>query len=102
MLDSKNCPPLIGQIQQLIRSRAEDAIINFSSSSAYTLPMVLGGIGVAIMPGFVIPEHPDIRKIPFETNSPISGGFEYGLAYHMGKLSNVQRSFIDVIKLYKG
>lgn len=98
MLDIKNCPPVMAQVQQFISSHAENILINYSSSTAYACPMILGGIGIAIMPGFVIPEHDGIRKIPFEIDRRIESGFEYGLAYHRDTLSHAQKTFIDVVR----
>jgi len=98
MLDTRNCPPLMAQVQQLISSQTENILINYSSSSGYTCPMVLGGVGIGVMPGFVIPELPGIRKVPFVLDDPLQDGFEYGLAYHQGTLSRAQRSFMRVVK----
>ncbi|MCD7867202.1 MAG: LysR family transcriptional regulator [Clostridiales bacterium] len=66
-LDTLLCPPEMGQVQMELRKNCVNAEFYRSTSSFYTLLMIRGNLGVAVMPDFVCPPSPDIVAVPFKT-----------------------------------
>lgn len=98
LLDAVHCPPEMDAIQAQLLRECRNVTLNFSGSSLYTVPMIEGGLGIAVMPNFVCPASDKIRLIPFETESDI----EYGIAWPSGDPSDKVRKFIHAARTAYG
>ena len=94
LLDSQNCPPEMDALQREIRRRCANALLSFSASSLYTAPMIEAGLGIAVMPDFVIPPSSGIVKRPFEDDIHV----EYGLIWHKNVRGTKIEQFIKAVK----
>lgn len=91
LIDTAHCPPEMDDIQKQLRRECRRVTLHFSGSSLYTIPMIEGGLGIAVMPNFVCPASDLIRLVPFETDVPI----EYGIAWHTSDHSDKTRRFVQ-------
>ena len=66
LLDHEHCPPSMDAVQIEIRKNAEKIKYYYSGSSLYSIPMIIGGLGLAIMPDFVCPKSDEIILRPFD------------------------------------
>ncbi len=81
--------------QALIGNRAE-TMVRFCATSEELSLLAETGFGMAIMPEMILPDNPDVRKIPIVDCAEISFGI-----YHKSNVSNeVARSFIDILIKY--
>lgn len=94
LLDSQNCPPEMDTLQREIRRRCANALLSFSASSLYTIPMIEAGLGIAVMPDFVIPPASGIVKRPFEDDTQV----EYGLIWHKAAHSPKIDGFVKAVR----
>ena len=94
LIDTAHCPPEMDELQKQLRRKCQRVTLHFSGSSLYTIPMIEGGLGIAVMPNFVCPASEHIRLIPFETDIPI----EYGIVWHTNDHSYKMRSFIQAAR----
>lgn len=94
LLDSQNCPPEMDALQREIRRRCPNALLSFSASSLYTIPMIEAGLGIAVMPDFVIPPSSGIAKRPFEDDIHV----QYGLIWHKKAHSPKIDGFVKAVK----
>ena len=92
LLDHEHCPQEMEDVQYDIRRSCNNIKYYYSGSSLYTIPMVVAGLGVAVMPDFVCPPSADILCVPF-TPSPKLG---YGLICRSNDKSKKVKAFIDV------
>lgn len=86
MLNDSSSPPAMSKVLRSIRELTPDIIIHYSDSAALTVPMVAAGIGIAIMPDYVITDKSSITAVPFEMSENIKFDIEYGLFYPEGEL----------------
>ncbi|MCD8015535.1 MAG: LysR family transcriptional regulator [Lachnospiraceae bacterium] len=68
LLDTLLCPPEMNQIQTEMRRTCLNSKFYRSTSSLYTMLMIRGGLGIAVMPDFVCPPASDIAVVPFQTD----------------------------------
>lgn len=94
LIDTAHCPPEMDSIQKHLRKECRRVTLHFSGSSVYTIPMIEGGLGIAVMPNFVCPASDHIRVIPFETDIPI----EYGIVWHTNDHSDKTYRFIQAAR----
>ena len=94
LLDHEHCPAAMEEVQYDIRRNGKDIKYFYSGSSLYTVPMIIGGLGLAIMPDFVCPKSNDIVLRPFD----FSANLEFGIIYRMNDMSEKVKSFVDITK----
>ena len=75
LLDHDHCPPEMNDIQLMIRRNGKDLRYYFSGSSLYTIPMIVAGLGIAVMPDSVCPPEKSIITVPVQ----IKYSVEYGM-----------------------
>ena len=92
-LDTPNCPPEMDAIQRDMRLKCYGATLYFSTSSLYTMPMIEAGLGVAVMPSFVVPENARVVKVPFETMT-----CSFGMMWHKTNRSEKVQAFIKAVQ----
>lgn len=94
LLDTEHCPPEMDAVQKEIRQGCPHATFYFSASSLCTVPMIEGGLGIAVMPNFVCPESAGVRIIPFDTSHTI----RYGITWHENEQSPKILKFVQTVK----
>ena len=94
LLDHEHCPPSMDAVQIEIRKNAEKIKYYYSGSSLYSIPMIIGGLGLAIMPDFVCPKSDEIILRPFELPAQL----EFGIICRNNDNSALARTFIDVAR----
>ena len=94
LLDHEHCPPSMDAVQIEIRKNAEKIKYYYSGSSLYSIPMIIGGLGLAIMPDFVCPKSDEIILRPFDLPAQL----EFGIICRNNDNSALVRSFIDVAR----
>ena len=94
LLDHEHCPPSMDAVQIEIRKNAEKIKYYYSGSSLYSIPMIIGGLGLAIMPDFVCPKSDEIILRPFDL--PVQ--LEFGIICRNNDNSALVRTFIDVAR----
>lgn len=94
LLDHEHCPPSMDAVQIEIRKNAEKIKYYYSGSSLYSIPMIIGGLGLAIMPDFVCPKSDEIILRPFD----LSAQLEFGIICRNNDNSALVRTFIDVAR----
>lgn len=92
LLDHEHCPPSMDAVQIEIRKNAEKIKYYYSGSSLYSIPMIIGGLGLAIMPDFVCPKSDEIILRPFDLPAQL----EFGIICRNNDNSALVRTFIDV------
>lgn len=78
LLDAGHCPPEMDRLQQRLRREHPNFTFCHSGSVRHSLPMIEGGLGVAIMPDFICPARSGVAAVPFAADQPI----EYGMAWN--------------------
>lgn len=94
LLDHEHCPPSMDAVQIEIRKSAEKIKYYYSGSSLYSIPMIIGGLGLAIMPDFVCPKSDEIILRPFDLPAQL----EFGIICRNNDNSALVRTFIDVAR----
>ena len=94
LLDHEHCPPSMDAVQIEIRKNAEKIRYYYSGSSLYSIPMIIGGLGLAIMPDFVCPKSDEIILRPFDLPAQL----EFGIICRNNDNSALVRTFIDVAR----
>ena len=94
LLDHEHCPPSMDAVQIEIRKNAEKIKYYYSGSSLYSIPMIIGGLGLAIMPDFVCPKSDEIILRPFDLPAQL----EFGIICRNNDNSAMVRTFIDVAR----
>ena len=94
LLDHEHCPPSMDAVQIEIRKNAEKIKYYYSGSSLYSIPMIIGGLGLAIMPDFVCPKSDEIILRPFDLPAQL----EFGIICRNNDNSALVRTFIDVAR----
>ena len=94
LLDHEHCPPSMDAVQIEIRKNAEKIKYYYSGSSLYSIPMIIGGLGLAIMPDFVCPKSDEIILRPFDLPAQL----EFGIICRNNDNSSLIRTFIDVAR----
>ncbi len=94
LLDHEHCPPSMDAVQIEIRKKAEKIKYYYSGSSLYSIPMIIGGLGLAIMPDFVCPKSDEIILRPFDLPAQL----EFGIICRNNDNSALVRTFIDVAR----
>ena len=94
LLDHEHCPPSMAAVQIEIRKNAEKIKYYYSGSSLYSIPMIIGGLGLAIMPDFVCPKSDEIILRPFDLPAQL----EFGIICRNNDNSALVRTFIDVAR----
>ena len=94
LLDHEHCPPSMDAVQIEIRKNAEKIKYYYSGSSLYSIPMIIGGLGLAIMPDFVCPKSDEIILRPFDLPAQL----EFGIICRNNDNSSLVRTFIDVAR----
>lgn len=97
-LDNPNCPAEMENIQRDIRMKCFGATLYYSTSSLYTIPMIEAGLGVAVMPEFVVPRGAKVVRIPFESGVRSS----HGIAWHKSGAGEKVLRFVRVAKACYG
>ena len=82
------------EVQLDIRRQGKDIKYFYSGSSLYTVPMIIGNLGLAIMPDFVCPKSNDIVLRPFDFPADL----EFGIIYRANDLSEKVKLFVDITK----
>ena len=94
LLDHEHCPPSMDAVQIEIRKNAEKIKYYYSGSSLYSIPMIIGGLGLAIMPDFVCPKSDEIILRPFDLPAQL----EFGIICRNNDNSALVRTFIEVAR----
>ena len=94
LMDHEHCPPSMDAVQIEIRKNAEKIKYYYSGSSLYSIPMIIGGLGLAIMPDFVCPKSDEIILRPFDLPAQL----EFGIICRNNDNSALVRTFIDVAR----
>lgn len=94
LLDHEHCPPSMDAVQIEIRKNAEKIKYYYSGSSLYSIPMIIGGLGLAIMPDYVCPKSDEIILRPFDLPAQL----EFGIICRNNDNSALVRTFIDVAR----
>ncbi len=94
LLDHEHCPPSMDAVQIEIRKNAEKIKYYYSGSSLYSIPMIIGSLGLAIMPDFVCPKSDEIILRPFDLPAQL----EFGIICRNNDNSALVRTFIDVAR----
>ena len=92
LIDHDHCPPEMDEIQLMIRRQGENLRYFFSGSSLYTIPMIVAGLGIAIMPDFVCPRDERIVTIPVQ----IQKNVEYGIIY---RANDKSKHLLQIVKI---
>lgn len=93
-LDHEHCPPAMDEVQFEIRKNGSNYTYYYSGSSLYTVPMIIAGLGLAIMPDFVCPPSGEVTLRPFELPCHL----EYGIIFRNNDRSDRVRSFVEIAK----
>ncbi len=93
-LDHEHCPPAMDEVQFEIRKNGSNYTYYYSGSSLYTVPMIIAGLGLAIMPDFVCPPSDEVTLRPFELPCHL----EYGIIFRNNDRSDRVRSFVETVK----
>ena len=93
-LDHEHCPPAMDEVQFEIRKNGSNYTYYYSGSSLYTVPMIIAGLGLAIMPDFVCPPSGEVTLRPFELPCHL----EYGIIYRNNDRSDRTRTFVEIAK----
>lgn len=93
-LDHEHCPPAMDEVQFEIRKNGSNYTYYYSGSSLYTVPMIIAGLGLAIMPDFVCPPSGEVTLRPFELPCHL----EYGIIFRNNDRSDRVRSFVETAK----
>lgn len=93
-LDHEHCPPAMDEVQFEIRKNGSNYTYYYSGSSLYTVPMIIAGLGLAIMPDFVCPPSDEVTLRPFELPCHL----EYGIIFRNNDRSDRVRSFVETAK----
>lgn len=93
-LDHEHCPPAMDEVQFEIRKNGSNYSYYYSGSSLYTVPMIIAGLGLAIMPDFVCPPSGEVTLRPFELPCHL----EYGIIFRNNDRSDRVRSFVETAK----
>ena len=94
LLDHEHCPPAMDEVQFEIRKNGSNYTYYYSGSSLYTVPMIIAGLGLAIMPDFVCPPSDEVTLRSFELPCHL----EYGIIYRNNDRSDRVRSFVEIAK----
>ncbi|MCC8103213.1 MAG: LysR family transcriptional regulator [Clostridiales bacterium] len=98
-LDTLLCPPEMSQIQTELRRNCVKSKFYRSTSSIYTVLMIRGNLGIAVMPDFVCPSAPDIAVVPYKTDLMP----EFGIAVRAKNNLRKIKQFVTVAqKVYSG
>lgn len=92
-LDEPNCPPEMVAVQRDIRLKCYGATLYYSTSSLYSMPMIEAGLGVAVMPGIVVPENAHVVTVPFETIRT-----SFGLLWNKANRSRKVCEFVRTVR----
>ena len=82
------------EVQFEIRKNGSNYTYYYSGSSLYTVPMIIAGLGLAIMPDFVCPPSGEVTLRSFEPPCHL----EYGIIYRNNDRSDRVRSFVEIRK----
>lgn len=96
MLNDRNSPPAMSRVLRSVRERCNDIVVHFSDSAALTVNMVAAGLGIAIMPGFVITDRSIVKPVPFSLPEQMVQPFEVGIFYNPGDTSQKLRELIGM------
>ena len=80
LLDMAHIYARMVSVQEQLRQKCPQAVWYFSSSSAHTLPMIQGHLGIAVMPDFVYTPLPGLTVRPISPAMPT----EYGIFWRSG------------------
>jgi DNA-binding transcriptional LysR family regulator len=99
-LDTAHCPPEMDAVQRELRLACPEASIFYSGSSLYTIPMIEGGLGLAVMPDFVCPPSANVVRLPFARKAPVApiSPISYGIAWHEKEQSETVLTFIRTVR----
>ena len=96
LIDHDHCPPEMDEIQLEIRRNGNNLKYYFSGSSLYTIPMIEAGLGIAVMPDFVVPPAEYIAAVPVS----IPYAVEYGLIFRANDKSEHIRKMVRITTDY--
>ena len=94
LLDDPNCTGKMDALQREIRIRCLSATLCYSTSSLYSIPMIEAGLGVAVMPSYVVPESGKVVKVPLDTGESMA----YGIAWRRSDTSEKVRKFVQAAR----
>ncbi len=96
--ETQFCAPDMAEIQRRLHHLYPHLKIHFSTSAAYTAHMVEGGIGIAIMPDFLVPRgvlaSAPLCRVRFGTNDTA----QFGVLYHPSLRAEKTDTFLRLIK----
>lgn len=81
----------------LIGSRSE-VMVRFCTTSEELSLLAQAGCGMAIMPEMIVPDNPDVHRIPIVDCPEIS----FGIFHKNSVLNEAARSFIEILKKHAG
>lgn len=93
-LSPNECPPKMDSVQKHIQIACPDITVYFSNSVYLTSQMILGGLGIGVMPNFVCPSDEDLKMIPFETKHAI----DYGITCRRKNAPKRVTEFARIVK----
>ncbi|MCR5088877.1 MAG: LysR family transcriptional regulator [Oscillospiraceae bacterium] len=94
LLDHEHCPPAMEAVQFEIRKCGDNIKYFYSGSSLYSVPMIVAGLGLAVMPVFVCPPSDDVVLRPFD----MSADLEYGIVCRNNDRTEKVRVFTEITK----
>ncbi|MBP2621458.1 LysR family transcriptional regulator [Streptococcus panodentis] len=77
-LDPLNTPPELAQVQNRIEHSLTEPQIYYADSAQIAQAMILGGVGLAVMPRFAVQHSDRLQAIPVKDLPALS----YGIAWH--------------------
>lgn len=98
LLDAGHCPPEMDRLQQRMRRDYPNFAFCHSGSVRHSLPMIEGGLGVAIMPDFICPARSGITAVPFAAGQTI----EYGMAWNNRDAAGHLTAFLQAARAAYG
>ena len=94
LLEESNCQTRIDALQREIRMKCYNSTLYYSTSSRCTIPMIEAGLGVAVMPSFVVPEGSQVVRVPLETRERAV----CGIVWRRSSCARKVRLFVDITR----
>lgn len=95
--DSQRTVPFIAKMQRDLHIKYPNIAIHFSTSIHYTIHMIYAGVGIALLPDFMVDSAfnhmDDLIKIPFHIDQTA----EFGVLYHADYTSRNITSLLEII-----
>lgn len=98
--EKRNCSSEMENLQRSLHMQYPSINIHFSTSAHYSIAMIEAGIGIVLMPDFLLTPHhlvyQKLKVLPFETNASA----QLGIMCHKSFYSDKVRLFVDIATRY--